>query len=327
VHAHWRRDRLAKGIRDSGGGRYPDVHPPLPGSGRACALLKPHWLEWQGWADPVLQKQYETNGGSLRIPDVPGVGLDWNDEVVAANFNLPRSLSDRSVLELELEDAGAILDNVQGRSPHGHLGETFLSSQNSYTKGYIRCAETGKSDIMDKQKAYRWRLSKTTDLDEINKIADAIHTGLPERPEVFAEKRALFPEGCLVLGNGSAVGYGISHPWILNDVPSLDSFLERLPASPDCLYIHDVAILPAGRGHDAAGAYVKTIVELARKDRITSLALVSVYDTHPLWARHGFKIVSSPILADKLASYGQTAKYMVRSVSMPPAFPEFSKPF
>jgi mandelate racemase len=40
----------------------------------SCALLKPHWLEWQDWADPVLQKQYEMNGGSLRIPDVPGVG-------------------------------------------------------------------------------------------------------------------------------------------------------------------------------------------------------------------------------------------------------------
>jgi len=44
-----------------------------------------HWLEWQDWAHPVVQKQYEMNGGSLHIPDVPGVGLDWNEELVAAN--------------------------------------------------------------------------------------------------------------------------------------------------------------------------------------------------------------------------------------------------
>jgi mandelate racemase len=43
-----------------------------------------HWLEWQDWADPVLQKHYEMNDGSLHIPDVPGVGLDWNEEVVAS---------------------------------------------------------------------------------------------------------------------------------------------------------------------------------------------------------------------------------------------------
>jgi L-alanine-DL-glutamate epimerase-like enolase superfamily enzyme len=36
-----------------------------------------HWLEWQDWADAILQKQYEMNDGSLHIPDVPGVGLDW----------------------------------------------------------------------------------------------------------------------------------------------------------------------------------------------------------------------------------------------------------
>jgi mandelate racemase len=44
-----------------------------------------HWLEWQDWADPVLQKQYETNDGLLHISDVPGVGLEWNEEVVAAS--------------------------------------------------------------------------------------------------------------------------------------------------------------------------------------------------------------------------------------------------
>jgi mandelate racemase len=44
-----------------------------------------HWLEWQDWADPVLQKPYEIREGLLRIPDVPGVGLEWNEEAVAAN--------------------------------------------------------------------------------------------------------------------------------------------------------------------------------------------------------------------------------------------------
>lgn len=45
-----------------------------------------HWLEWQNWVDPILQRPYQMNDGQLIIPDTPGVGLDWNEEVVAANL-------------------------------------------------------------------------------------------------------------------------------------------------------------------------------------------------------------------------------------------------
>lgn len=45
-----------------------------------------HWLEWQDWAEPVLQKPYEIKNGFLHIPDVPGVGLEWNEDAVAANL-------------------------------------------------------------------------------------------------------------------------------------------------------------------------------------------------------------------------------------------------
>jgi mandelate racemase len=44
-----------------------------------------HWLEWQNWADPVLQRPYEIKEGMLHIPDVPGVGLEWNEDAVKAN--------------------------------------------------------------------------------------------------------------------------------------------------------------------------------------------------------------------------------------------------
>ncbi len=44
-----------------------------------------HWLEWQDWADPILQKPYEIKDSLLHIPDVPGVGLEWNEKAVTAN--------------------------------------------------------------------------------------------------------------------------------------------------------------------------------------------------------------------------------------------------
>ena len=44
-----------------------------------------HWLEWQDWADPILQKPYDIKDGVLHIPDVPGIGLEWNEDAVKAN--------------------------------------------------------------------------------------------------------------------------------------------------------------------------------------------------------------------------------------------------
>ncbi len=45
-----------------------------------------HWLEWQDWADPILQKPYDIQNGLLHVPDRPGLGLEWNEEGVAANL-------------------------------------------------------------------------------------------------------------------------------------------------------------------------------------------------------------------------------------------------
>jgi mandelate racemase len=43
-----------------------------------------HWLEWQDWADPILQAPYRIDNGLLHIPDVPGTGLAWNEDAVEA---------------------------------------------------------------------------------------------------------------------------------------------------------------------------------------------------------------------------------------------------
>ncbi|MGC1863302.1 MAG: enolase C-terminal domain-like protein [Methylocystis sp.] len=43
-----------------------------------------HWLEWQHWADIIIQEPYKIADGMLNIRDAPGVGLEWNEDAVAA---------------------------------------------------------------------------------------------------------------------------------------------------------------------------------------------------------------------------------------------------
>ncbi|MGY8708153.1 GNAT family N-acetyltransferase [Bradyrhizobium sp. 18BD] len=161
-----------------------------------------------------------------------------------------------------------------------------------------------------------WRPARASDLPAISAIAARIHPDLPERPDVLAEKMRLYPEGCRVLIADDAIaGYGLAHPWTRHNIPPLDDFLERLPADADCLYIHDVAVLPDFRG-GVARDYVAVIEQLARASGIATLALVSVYTTRPLWERLGFRPVAAEAqLRAKLASYGGAATYMLRDLA------------
>jgi mandelate racemase len=43
-----------------------------------------HWLEWQDWADPILQEPYPVDGGSIHVPRKSGLGFDWNEDAVRA---------------------------------------------------------------------------------------------------------------------------------------------------------------------------------------------------------------------------------------------------
>jgi GNAT superfamily N-acetyltransferase len=172
-------------------------------------------------------------------------------------------------------------------------------------------------DSSNIETAGSWRPAAVCDLDDIQRIADQIHPDLQERPEIFAERLKLFPEGCFVLvQNERVVGYGLSHPWFLNSIPPLNQLLGSIPRSPGCLLIHDVAALPQARGYGAARTLIELTAKLARERGIPCLALVSVYKTRPLWTRLGFEVVADSALTDKLKSYGTIARYMIRRLDL-----------
>ncbi len=158
-----------------------------------------------------------------------------------------------------------------------------------------------------------WRTMTEADLGAVARIAAAAHVGLEESADVFAEKLRLSPQGCLALDlGGHVLGYVFSHPWRLGDAPALDAFLGALPASPDCLYLHDLALDPRARRRHAPAAAVARLVQTAKATGLEAMALVAVRGTGPFWARHRFVDAPDDGLAAKLAAYGADARYMVR---------------
>lgn len=160
-----------------------------------------------------------------------------------------------------------------------------------------------------------WEALLPIEVAAVYSISQCVHPELPERVEVFAERIRLFPEGCRkIVSAGRIAGYGLAHPWMLEAPPSLDALLGEIPIHADCLHLHDAVVLPELRGHGAGPAYIEEMAIVARAHGIAMLTLVSVYGTSRLWARCGFTERHTPALAAKLAAYGPSAHYMVRSV-------------
>jgi hypothetical protein len=160
-----------------------------------------------------------------------------------------------------------------------------------------------------------WEPMKVNDLRFVFEISKKVHPQLPEKVEVFEEKLKLFPAGCKkIMFNGHISGYVISYPWNINHIAPLDSFLICLPKNPDCIYIHDIALLPEARGYGMVYKFITEIMKIALYQNIHNLALVSVYDTTSLWKQYGFQIITNDTLGKKIESYGSTATYMVNPI-------------
>jgi GNAT superfamily N-acetyltransferase len=157
-----------------------------------------------------------------------------------------------------------------------------------------------------------WRPMTEADIDMVEEIAGLIHPSFHERPEIFVERLALFPAGSLIAqGPDGPVGYAVAHPWTLGRPPALDSLLGDIPPEADCLYLHDVAILPAARGQRLTERLVERLRDLAAAHGLGRLALTSVNATAMMWSRYGFvPVVPDAVLAAKLATYGDDATYM-----------------
>lgn len=150
--------------------------------------------------------------------------------------------------------------------------------------------------------------------EDVRRVVDIASVCYPNHYEdmaIFLERLRLFPQGCLALetDDGRVEGYILAYPWIAETAPPLNQLVLRLPADADALYLHDLALMPEvrGRGHAAAG--LRRVVDVAGERPVS---LVSVNGTVPFWQGLGFEVVDTPALREKLASYGEDARYMVR---------------
>ncbi len=159
--------------------------------------------------------------------------------------------------------------------------------------------------------------------DDIEAVVNVARVSFPDHFEdqaCFENRLALYPRGCFVLADDGpdespAKGYLIAYPWREASAPPLNTVIEGLPSEPTLIYLHDLALHPEARGGGVTGVIVERLAQQASEDGWPAIALVAVNDATRFWSRHGFEPVEAEGMAEKLASYGDDARYMVRSLA------------
>lgn len=148
-----------------------------------------------------------------------------------------------------------------------------------------------------------------------------------ERAESFAAKLELAAEDqtCWMAwrdgpGASEPLAYLVSLPACEDSLPALDVAQLRRPAAPRFLYLHDLAVAPAGRALGLGRRLLQTIEQRAQALRLHRLGLVAVQDSVPYWQRQGFAAPAGPLpepLVRKLASFGPQARWLERRLADP----------
>ena len=161
-----------------------------------------------------------------------------------------------------------------------------------------------------------WRPMTPDDIDGVVTVARLSFPDHFEARACFAERQALAPEGCFVLSDeaGSVMGYLMAYPWRRNSAPPLDSLIGAIPQDAEVVYLHDLAVHPDTRGGGYTRAIVERLAEQAKAAGWREIALVAVNEATAFWARNGFVVQNPPGMAEKLASYGDDARYMIRAL-------------
>lgn len=133
------------------------------------------------------------------------------------------------------------------------------------------------------------RLMAQGDLTAIEDIQAEAYAGyFLESAEVIAQRFHISPSTAWVAEReGRVCAYLVGYCSLLGKINPLDA--PFAPAeNPDCLYLHDMAILKAAQGAGIAKALLLAAEQLAAAKQLDKMALLSVQDSKAFWSGLGF---------------------------------------
>jgi N-acetylglutamate synthase-like GNAT family acetyltransferase len=114
---------------------------------------------------------------------------------------------------------------------------------------------------------------------------------------------------------GKVFAYLACYPSMLGKITQLGGNFH-VPAAPDCLYFHDLAVQPGSAGGGYGAVLVTHALQAGWQRGLRQAALVCVQDALGFWQRQGFSECEAvPETArTALATYPGKARYMARLI-------------
>ncbi|MDR1089495.1 MAG: GNAT family N-acetyltransferase [Prevotella sp.] len=101
----------------------------------------------------------------------------------------------------------------------------------------------------------------------------------------------VFPDGAWgAFYRDRMIGYIFFHPYKNQMVKPLDSGLV-LTGDEDCMYLHEIAILPQYRAQGITGRLIDVFDKVSGQYRLNDQSLVSVQGSMEFWKKKGFELV------------------------------------
>jgi predicted N-acetyltransferase YhbS len=139
-----------------------------------------------------------------------------------------------------------------------------------------------------------------------------IEAHLIESRESLRAKFIASPSTCYIANQeDKVIGHLISIPWCFENPPELNMLTCDLPSNPDCLYLHDLAVVPNVRKAGVGRALVEKFFERCKALNFKRASLIAVQNSKSYWNQYGFRSVQpTTILRSKLLNYGNNVEYM-----------------
>lgn len=165
------------------------------------------------------------------------------------------------------------------------------------------------------------RTMQTSDLDAVISLQSTCYAPQFHEPkQAFAAKLNAAPASAWVIDGPSDLwAYLVCLPIDGDELPALHATEWHPPPHPQWLYLHDLAIHPDARGAGLAGVLLSKAHELAFSQGWLAVGLIAVQDSVAFWRKQGFEPAELPsplIRAEKLASFGKEATFMLRRIKV-----------
>lgn len=162
-----------------------------------------------------------------------------------------------------------------------------------------------------------FRAMQPADIAAVLRIqAECYQAALLEDEAAIRQRLLAAPQTAWVAADGDGVcAYLAAYPSRIGAITALGGQFE-LPALPDTLYLHDLAVARRVRGEGVGPALAAFSWEQGVSLGLRFSSLVSVQDSLPYWQRLGYEIQAdlTPQQQARLATYPGPSCYMIKKL-------------